>query len=52
MPSYEADKQRFADVDAQVLGISVDSIHSMLHGQNRLEAFRITFLRTFIQRAR
>jgi alkyl hydroperoxide reductase subunit AhpC len=28
MPSYEADKQRFDDVDAQVLGISVDSIHS------------------------
>ncbi len=26
MPSYEADKQRFADADAQVLGISVDSI--------------------------
>ena len=28
MPSYEADKQRFADADAQVLGISVDSIPS------------------------
>ena len=28
MPSYEADKQRFAEADAQVLGISVDSIPS------------------------
>ena len=28
MPSYEADKLRFADADAQVLGISVDSIPS------------------------
>jgi alkyl hydroperoxide reductase subunit AhpC len=26
MPSYEADKERFAGYDAQVLGISVDSI--------------------------
>jgi peroxiredoxin len=28
MPSYEADKTRFAGYDAQVLGISVDSIPS------------------------
>jgi alkyl hydroperoxide reductase subunit AhpC len=28
MPSYEADKERFAGYDAQVLGISVDSIPS------------------------
>lgn len=28
MPSYEADLQRFADADTQVLGISVDSIPS------------------------
>jgi alkyl hydroperoxide reductase subunit AhpC len=28
MPSYEADKERFADANAQVLGISVDSIPS------------------------
>ena len=28
MPSYEADKQRFAGYDAQVLGISVDSVPS------------------------
>jgi peroxiredoxin len=26
MPAYEADKERFAGYDAQVLGISVDSI--------------------------
>ena len=26
MPSYEADKERFAGYDAQVLGISVDSV--------------------------
>ena len=26
MPSYEADKDRFAGYDAQVLGISVDSV--------------------------
>ena len=26
MPSYEADKERFAGANAQVLGISVDSI--------------------------
>jgi alkyl hydroperoxide reductase subunit AhpC len=28
MPSYEADTERFAGYDAQVLGISVDSIPS------------------------
>lgn len=28
MPSYEADKKRFAGYDAQVLGVSVDSIPS------------------------
>lgn len=28
MPSYEADKERFAGYDTQVLGISVDSIPS------------------------
>lgn len=28
MPAYEADKERFAGYDAQVLGISVDSIPS------------------------
>ena len=28
MPAYEADKDRFAGYDAQVLGISVDSIPS------------------------
>ena len=28
MPSYEADLERFEDYDAQVLGISVDSIPS------------------------
>jgi peroxiredoxin len=28
MPAYEADKERFASYDAQVLGISVDSIPS------------------------
>lgn len=28
MPSYEADKERFGGYDAQVLGISVDSIPS------------------------
>ncbi|MEY3284691.1 MAG: hypothetical protein RIR86_2704 [Acidobacteriota bacterium] len=28
MPSYEADLSRFADVDTQVLGISIDSIPS------------------------
>lgn len=28
MPSYEADKERFAGYDAQVLGISIDSIPS------------------------
>lgn len=28
MPSYEADRERFAGYDAQVLGISVDSIPS------------------------
>ena len=28
MPAYEADKDRFESYDAQVLGISVDSIHS------------------------
>lgn len=28
MPSYEADRDRFAGYDAQVLGISVDSIPS------------------------
>jgi peroxiredoxin len=28
MPSYEADLARFAEVDTQVLGISVDSIPS------------------------
>src|SRR3712207_7328579 len=28
MPSYEADSERFAGYDAQVLGISVDSIPS------------------------
>jgi peroxiredoxin len=28
MPSYEADKDRFAGYDAQVLGISIDSIPS------------------------
>jgi peroxiredoxin len=28
MPAYEADKERFAGCDAQVLGISVDSIPS------------------------
>lgn len=28
MPSYEADKQRFDDLDAQVVGISTDSIPS------------------------
>ncbi len=28
MPSYEADKERFEGYDAQVLGISVDSVPS------------------------
>ncbi len=28
MPSYEADLSRFGDADTQVLGISVDSVHS------------------------
>ena len=28
MPAYEADKERFAGYDAQVLGISVDSVPS------------------------
>lgn len=28
MPAYEADKDRFAGYDAQVLGISVDSVPS------------------------
>lgn len=28
MPSYEADSERFAGYDAQVLGISVDSVPS------------------------
>jgi alkyl hydroperoxide reductase subunit AhpC len=28
MPSYEADQERFAGYDAQVLGISIDSIPS------------------------
>ncbi len=28
MPSYEADLNRFADADTQVLGISIDSIPS------------------------
>ena len=47
MPSYEADKQRFADADARVLGISVDSIPSHVAWANSLGGISYDLLSDF-----
>ena len=47
MSSYEADKKRFAGYDAQVLGISVDSIPSHVEWAKSLGGFSYDLLADF-----
>lgn len=52
MPSYEADKDRFAGYDAQVLGISVDSIPSHVAWAKSLGGLTYDLLADFHPKAK
>lgn len=51
MPSYEADSERFAGYDAQVLGISVDSIPSHVAWAKSLGGINYDLLADFHPKA-
>ena len=51
MPAYEADKDRFAGYDAQVLGISVDSIPSHVAWAKSLGGITYDLLADFYPKA-